>query len=168
MPVWSTGSTPWRRRSATRPGRAVTSKPSRSAAILAGTALASGAISLSSIALDKPLQRSNAQGVRDGGLDGSACKNQTTTPPAGAAHSPSRARTMRACICEKLSPPGKRNLDGLSWMICHCGSRARAAGRAPVHSSKSHSVSPASSRTGSPVLSAAAAAVSRARSHGGG
>ena len=99
-------------------------------------------------------------------LMGSAWEKQTTTPPAWAAHSASSAPTIRACISGKLSPFGKRKADGLCCTVCHSGRAARSAIAAPVHSPKSHSSSPSSCVTASPVRAAVGSAVSQARSSG--
>ena len=97
---------------------------------------------------------------------GSAWEKHTTTPPGWAVHSASSVPTMRACICRKLSPSGKRNAEGLCWTVCHCGSPTSSASAAPVHSPKSHSIRPACSCTSSPLRAAVGAAVSQARSSG--
>ena len=51
---------------------------------------------------------------------------------------------MRCCISEKLSPPGKRNVDGARCTVCHSGCFISFASSAPVQSPKSHSSRPRS------------------------
>ena len=99
-------------------------------------------------------------------LMGSAWLKQATTPPRCRAAMASSAATMRSCISGKLSPPGKRNVDGACWTVFHSGSRDSSVSCPPVHSPKSHSTMPPQSTGSSPELSAAGAAVSRARSIG--
>ena len=47
--------------------------------------------------------------------------------------------TMRYCISVKLSPSGKRKLEGLCCTAVHSGSLARCLSFSPVLSPKSHS-----------------------------
>ena len=77
-------------------------------------------------------------------LIGSACDTHTIVPPGWAARSRSSVDTMRCCISEKLSPPGKRNVDGARCTVCHSGFFISFGSSAPVHSPKSHSSRPRS------------------------
>ena len=76
------------------------------------------------------------------------------------------ALMIRCCISGKLSPPGKRNVDGARWMVAHSGSLYSSASSLPVHSPKSHSSRPGSWMASSPKASAIGAAVSTVRSSG--
>ena len=99
-------------------------------------------------------------------LIGSAWETHTIVPPGWAARRRSSVDTMRCCISEKLSPPGKRNVDGARCTVCHSGFFISCFSSAPVHSPNSHSSSPRSTRARWPVILAIGAAVSRARSSG--
>ena len=76
-------------------------------------------------------------------LIGSAWDTQTIVPPGCLARSLSTAVTIRDCISVKLSPLGKRNVDGARCTVVHSGSFISALSSAPVHSPKSHSTQPA-------------------------
>jgi len=76
------------------------------------------------------------------------------------------ALTIRYCISGKLSPPGKRNVDGARWIVAHSGLAFSSVRSAPVHSPKSHSSRPGSRIASSPNASAIGAAVSTVRSRG--
>ena len=79
-------------------------------------------------------------------LIGSAWETHTIVPPGWAARRRSSVDTMRCCISEKLSPPGKRNVDGARCTVCHSGFFISFDSSAPVHSPKSHSSRPRSTR----------------------
>jgi hypothetical protein len=78
----------------------------------------------------------------------------------------SSADTMRVCISVKLSPFGKRNVDGAFCTVRHSGSFISAFSSAPVQSPKSHSSRPAVDLHPEPARAAIGAAVSLARSSG--
>ena len=84
-------------------------------------------------------------------LIGSAWETHTIVPPGWAARRRSSVDTMRCCISEKLSPPGKRNVDGDRWTVCHSGFFISFYSSAPVQSPNSHSSSPRSTRARWPV-----------------
>ena len=97
---------------------------------------------------------------------GSAWDTHTIVPPWWASRSRSSVVTIRCCMPEKLSPPGKRNVDGARWTVCQPGSFISFASSAPVQSPKSHSTRPRSTFGRTPVAAPIGAAVSRARSSG--
>src|SRR6478609_3968537 len=76
------------------------------------------------------------------------------------------AVTIRVCISVKLSPPGKRNVDGARCTVPHSGSFISCFSSAPVHSPKSHSSSPRAICTLRSTARPIGAAVSRVRSSG--
>ncbi len=76
------------------------------------------------------------------------------------------APMILVCISVKLSPPGKRNVDGARCTVFHSGNFISFFSSTPVQSPKSHSDSPLSTTTFNPLALPIGAAVSRARSSG--
>ena len=99
-------------------------------------------------------------------LIGSACETATMAVPGCRSTSRASAPVIRVCISVRDSPPGKRHPLGWRWRMRHSGRLRSTLSAIPVHSPKSQSPSPGSTRTASRRARASGAAVSRARASG--